>query len=163
MPETIPPIEVVLPLFESNACASIKRVIDTFTQRGAEYGDTWRNSQHLMLRAVFKRFGVVVPDSILNAIACAVLVDVKVQRTEGGYKDDSLIDLIAYAAFLAEEMRQFDPVSPAAELPKPRLIIQQPHDTWGNTALNPNCFHVAAERLDGNGRCCITCGGDMPA
>jgi hypothetical protein len=109
------------PLFESNARATIARVDATFCQRGAEYGDTWRNSQHLMLRAVARRFNITIPESALNAIACAVLVDVKVQRTEGGYKDDTLVDLIAYAAFLAEEMRQFENAAPVIP-PVSRLL-----------------------------------------
>jgi hypothetical protein len=97
------------PLFESNANASIARVTATFGQRGAEYGDTWRNAQWLTMKAVAKKLGVSIPDDALRPIAAAVLCDVKYQRLEGGYKDDSVIDGIAYNANLAEEMLKREP------------------------------------------------------
>jgi hypothetical protein len=105
------------PLFESNANASIARVTSTFGQRGAEYGDTWRNAQWLAFRAVAKRFNLSIPESALRPLCAAVLVDVKYQRLEGGYKDDSIIDGIAYAANLAEEMRVFESPLKSAKCP----------------------------------------------
>lgn len=92
-------------LFESNAEATIKRVQATFRERGGEYGDTWEDCQWLALRAVAKERGVTIPGDSLRAIAAAVLVDVKYQRLQGGWKDDSVIDGIAYQANLAEEMQ----------------------------------------------------------
>lgn len=95
------------PLFEENANATLGRVLKTYAARGAQYGDTWRNSQHLNLRAVFRTLtGHQLPIGICTALAAAVLVDVKCQRSEGGYKDDTMLDEIAYRAFLAEEMEK---------------------------------------------------------
>jgi hypothetical protein len=93
------------PLFETNANASIARVTATFGQRGTEYGDTWRNSQWLCAKAVARELGIALTTDQARKIAAGVLVDVKYQRLEGGYKDDSVIDGIAYASNLAEEMR----------------------------------------------------------
>jgi hypothetical protein len=104
------------PLFESNANASIARVTATFGQRGTEYGDTWRNAQWLAMRAVARKLAVQIPDEALRPLAAAALYDVKYQRLEGGYKDDSVIDGIAYGANLAEEMRK--PASPP-QVPHP--------------------------------------------
>lgn len=92
------------PLFESHANATIERVRATYSQRGGEYGDTWRNCQWLALKAAARKLGVQIPDKFLTAIAAAVLVDVKYQRLEGGYKDDSVVDGIAYQALWAQEM-----------------------------------------------------------
>src|SRR5688572_15668684 len=95
------------PLFEKRAMASIKRVTDTFGQRGAEYGDTMRDCQWLALRAVAKKLGVNIPAGpVARAIAIAGMVDIKYQRYQGGYKDDNGIDGIAYGAFLADEMQE---------------------------------------------------------
>ena len=94
------------PVFETFADATLNRVRATYAQRGTEYGDTWKNSQFLMLKAVAKQLGVEIPDTCLRAISAAVLCDVKYQRMEGGFKDDSLVDGIAYTALLAEEMKR---------------------------------------------------------
>lgn len=95
------------PLFAARANATLNRARDTYSVRGAQYGDTWRDCQWLTLRAVSGRLFVGrLTDSECRRLAAAVLVDVKHQRMQGGYKDDNLIDGINYAALLAEEMRQ---------------------------------------------------------
>lgn len=96
-----------VPLFEENVNATLGRCQNVFRDRGNQYGDTWRNSQHLTLRAAYKEItGDELPLAWCRALAAAVLVDVKQQRLEGGYRDDSLVDGINYQAFLAEEMRK---------------------------------------------------------
>lgn len=114
------------PLFESNANASIARVTSTFGQRGAEYGDTWRNAQWLAFRAVAKRFGLEIPESAIRPLCAAVMVDVKYQRLEGGYKDDSIVDGIAYSANLAEEMRAFEPQPRHIDVSEEPLQVTEP-------------------------------------
>ena len=94
------------PKFESNALATLDAVKATFTQRGTEYGDTWRNCQFITMKAVAGELGCQIKPEHLRALATAAFVDMKYQRSEGGYKADSLIDGIAYAAFLAEEMNE---------------------------------------------------------
>lgn len=92
------------PRFEANAMATLDRVQKTFTQRGAEYGDTWRNCKFITFKSVAKDLGVEVPDEFCRALVTAGFIDMKYQRPEGGYKDDSIIDGIAYMAYLAQEM-----------------------------------------------------------
>lgn len=94
------------PIFETFADATLNRVRGTYATRGTEYGDTWRNAQWLALRATRDKLGLNIPDSMLRAVAAAVLYDVKYQRLEGGFKDDSVVDGIAYGALWAEEMQQ---------------------------------------------------------
>lgn len=101
--KTLPPAQ---PLFEKRALASIARVTATFGQRGNEYGDTMRDCQWLALRAAAKQLGIDIPLEKARAIAIAGMVDIKYQRLQGGYKDDSVIDGVAYATFLADEMQE---------------------------------------------------------
>lgn len=92
--------------FDNHALKTLQRVQATFTQRSSEYGDTWGNCQFLTMKAVAREFGVEVPPWLYRALATAAFVDMKHQRMEGGYKDDSLIDGIAYSCFLAQEMQE---------------------------------------------------------
>ena len=59
-----------------------------------------------------------------------------VQRLEGGYKDDSIIDGIAYAANLAEEMQTATRPIPA----------------------EPPCEHDVARIGDNEEKMCVKCG-----
>ncbi len=113
MPET--------PLFDQRVTATLARCTDTFRSRGDQYGDTWRDCQHLALRAIlFTMWGIKLSDTQCRALASAVLVDVKYQRLEGGYTEDHLIDGINYQAFLADEMREvYAAASPPPLDPRP--------------------------------------------
>jgi len=94
-------------LFGRYADATLARVRALYATRGAEYGDTWASCQWLTLQAVARQTGCRIPLLASRAIAAAVFVDMKHSRMLGGYKDDNLLDGIAYQALLAEEMRQF--------------------------------------------------------
>lgn len=96
------------PQFEHHALASIGRVTATFGQRGTEYGDTWKECQWLALKAICRKYGLTVPEDLWKPIAAAVLCDVKYARLSGGYKDDSIIDGIAYNALLANVVKEVD-------------------------------------------------------
>lgn len=99
--------EETKPLFAARADATLDRVRDTYAGRGLQYGDTWRDCQWLMLRAVVRRAGMGnLCAAECRRIAAAVLCDVKYQRMMGGFNDDHLIDGIAYQALLAEEMKE---------------------------------------------------------
>jgi len=96
-------------LFEQTATATLARVEETFSTRGQEYSDTWRNNRHLALRAVYKKLTErELPIEICNALAAAAFFDAKYSRLEGRFKDDSFIDGIAYSAYLAEEVRRLE-------------------------------------------------------
>jgi hypothetical protein len=96
------------PIFETYADLSFGRVRATYAQRGTEYGDSWRNCQWLAMKATCRKLGIDVPERLLRALAVAALYDVKYQRLEGGYKDDSVIDAMAYGGLWAEEMRRLE-------------------------------------------------------
>lgn len=96
------------PIFETYADLSFGRVRATYAQRGTEYGDSWRNCQWLAMRATCRKLGIEIPERFLRALAVAALYDVKYQRLEGGYKDDSVIDAMAYGGLWAEEMRRLE-------------------------------------------------------
>jgi hypothetical protein len=93
------------PTFERLAGATLARVADTFGQRGTEYGDTMRDCQWLAMKAVAARLGYKIQPEHFRALCIAGFVDMKYQRLQGGYKEDSVVDGIAYAGFLAEDMR----------------------------------------------------------
>ena len=90
--------------FERNADRTLGKVKVIFTQRGAEYSDTWEDGQWLALIAVARRMGIKLSKEQARRLAAAALFDVKYARLSGGYKEDTVIDAIAYAAnFAAEE------------------------------------------------------------
>lgn len=60
------------------------------------------------MKAVASKFCLHINPRLMRAIALAALVDVKYQRGEGGYKDDNIVDGVAYQLVLAEEIRQLD-------------------------------------------------------
>lgn len=93
-------------LFDKYADATLERVKKTYSGRGEEYGDTMRDCQWLTMRAVAQRLGVALPAKYARVIAIAGLLDLKYQRMQGGYKDDNLVDHGAYAAFVAQEMKE---------------------------------------------------------
>jgi hypothetical protein len=93
-------------MFEKRANATLARAAATYSGRGVEYGNTWADHcQWLAMKSTAKHLGVEVPDRFFRAFALAAIVDQKRQRLEGGYKDDSVLDGIAYEAAWAEEMR----------------------------------------------------------
>lgn len=105
------------PIFETYADLSFGRVRATYAQRGTEYGDSWRNCQWLAMKATCRRLGITIPEEFLRALAVAALYDVKYQRLEGGYKDDSVIDAMAYGGLWAEEMRRLDDADSSRKKP----------------------------------------------
>lgn len=98
------------PIFETYTDATLDRVRETYAQRGTEYGDSWKHCQWLTMKAVCRKLGFLIPEDMLRAVAVAALCDVKHNRLEGGYKDDTIIDSIAYHGLLAEEMRRLEPL-----------------------------------------------------
>src|SRR5579872_6363006 len=94
------------PFFETAGNATTQRAAAIASQRGNDYGDTWRDCQWLALKATAEELGIRIPAACLRAVACAALVDIKYQRLQGGYGDDHLLDGINYQKVLAEEMRR---------------------------------------------------------
>lgn len=100
------PVPIIGPLFDLNASETLQRVEKIFCQRGAEYGDSWRHAQWLAIKATAKTMGVTLDTEQARKIAAAALVDVKYQRLEGGYKEDTVDDGIAYNANWAALMKR---------------------------------------------------------
>jgi hypothetical protein len=105
------------PLFDDLADATLERVNQTYTHthengRGAQYGDTMRECRFLTQTAVERELvqldydETCTPQTWGLAVFLAGMVDMKLERMRGGYKDDNLVDLIAYAAALAELMKR---------------------------------------------------------
>ena len=94
------------PKFESNADATLDRVRATYSQRGSEYADTWGTCRFLKMKAVAKELGSKIDERHYRALATAAFCDMKDERMSGGWKDDSMVDGIAYDASLVQEMRE---------------------------------------------------------
>lgn len=92
------------PLFEHHADATLERVRATYAQRGKEYADTWRDAQFLAMQATAKQLGLKLDTDQCRKLAAAAFVDMKYSRLSGGYKDDSVVDGIAYQALWCELM-----------------------------------------------------------
>jgi len=92
------------PLFEERADRTLDKVRAVYAQRGGEYADTWRTCRFLAMKAVSMKLNLEIRDEYLRALATAAFVDMKYERLGGGFKDDSIIDGIAYGAFLVDEM-----------------------------------------------------------
>ena len=96
-----------IPLFEQRVTATMKRCTDTFRSRGDQYGDTWRDCQHLALRAaIFQMFGLKPNKVQCEALSAGVMVDLKYQRMQGGYDHDHPIDGINYQAYFQDAMME---------------------------------------------------------
>jgi hypothetical protein len=93
------------PKFETNADATLDRVRATYSQRGGEYADTWGTCRFPVMTSVAKELGISISPQYFRALASAALCDMKNERMTGGWKEDNMIDGIAYDAFLVEEMR----------------------------------------------------------
>lgn len=97
--------EYLSPRINRNALPVLAECCEVMGSRGMEYGDTWENNRWLAVIAVARQFDIHLSISAARAIGAAAMVDVKYSRLEGGYKDDSLVDGINYAANLVGEMR----------------------------------------------------------
>jgi len=103
---------MIAPLFDSNASKTLAKVSATFNQRGNEYGDTWRDCQWLNMKAAAGLAGLTLDTATARLLAAAALSDVKYQRMQGGWKDDTIVDRIAYDANLAAEVETYVAATP---------------------------------------------------
>lgn len=100
------------PTFESFADATLAKVRATYGQRGVEYADSWNiETFHSPFTDLVIQQNANTKSGLTNAglkrlLAAAALCDVKLSRMSGGYKEDTLIDLIAYIAFLNSALNE---------------------------------------------------------
>lgn len=82
----------------------LEEVRPTYAERGAQYADTWdpKNTSLHFTREAFAALRDIYPESIgpkeIQLLHLAALVDVKISRMTGGFRSDTVIDLIAYLA-----------------------------------------------------------------
>lgn len=110
------------PLFEERVMSTLARATEIFKTRGQQYGDSWRDCQFLAIKSAAKELGLNIKENHCRAIAAAALYDIKYQRLQGGYREDSIDDGINYGAFLAAEMRAIkesenSPAEPWKDIP----------------------------------------------
>ncbi len=110
--------------FPESADSTIEKVRQTYTTREGEYGDSFHldNQAPGFLRTTLARFGVTVTPEQLRLIQLASLIDTKMQRMIGPFKEDTLVDLIAYVAVYNELRAKYErrddapnPTAPAGE------------------------------------------------
>lgn len=102
------------PTFERFADTTLDKVRATYAQRGQEYADSWDLSQYaspftdLALTEINKHeyLGDLSPEA-KRLIANSSMLDVKLSRLGGGYKEDTLIDMIAYLAFFTQALSEY--------------------------------------------------------
>lgn len=123
------------PTFETYVEDTLNRATSICTQRGTEYKDSWANPSTKMLDAVCANLKVEIPEYAKRAIMLAVLVDVKYNRLDGGYKDDTILDSINYNAALAAEMQR---LSGEVESSSARMLPIITDSNKIQTINNPN-------------------------
>lgn len=86
------------PLFEEMASPILAECGGVFTERGTQYGDTWRNCQWVKMKAAGRLLGLKLTNVQCAILAASAFCDIKYQREEGGYKRDNPVDGINYEA-----------------------------------------------------------------
>lgn len=84
--------------FERCADTAISEVRAIFAQRGADYADTWseENAAAHFTREAEKALRGDTSTRAIQLRHLAALIDVKISRMTGGYKSDTVADLVAY-------------------------------------------------------------------
>ena len=94
--------------FISSATSTIKEVVSTMQERGTEYCDSWgKDSVWLITKSVVKKLtGNDLTDENCKAIGLAVFADQKYCRLLGGYKKDTVLDMIPYLSALVDKLNK---------------------------------------------------------
>lgn len=96
--------------------------------RGEQYGDSWgEDGRFVNTRQAYAAVSHLLNNHIvagseitiaIRLIAIAAMVDVKINRMVGGYKEDTFIDLANYSAGLVKAWREFNHVLSVARFAK---------------------------------------------
>jgi hypothetical protein len=94
--------------FISAATNTLKEVAGTMQERGAQYSDSWgKDAAWYLTKAIVKKHtNVEVDEDALTAIGLAVFIDQKYSRLIGGYKKDTVLDMVPYLAALANKVKE---------------------------------------------------------
>lgn len=88
-------------------------------QRGGEYCDSWGEGRFdntwQAVKDCVSHWGLILIDAkarkiALRMVALSAMVDVKIARMGGGYKEDTFIDLNNYNLGLVEARREFSKI-----------------------------------------------------
>jgi len=93
-------------LFAEYASESLRECLATFEERGVQYGDTMRESRFVTMEAVARELGCKIDPQHFRALAIAGMVDIKYWRNLAGFKQDTLLDMINYAAFTVQDVKR---------------------------------------------------------
>jgi hypothetical protein len=109
------------PTFERTADAALDETRAIYSQRGAEYSDSWalENLVDTFTRSTLARFGVNLTDEQVRLLQLAALADVKDQRIGAGgpFKRDSYIDGLAYRAAYITLRAEYEETHPGGGPP----------------------------------------------
>jgi hypothetical protein len=94
--------------FIDNATSILTEVVKIMDERGQQYADTWGKDGcwHLTRAILAKYSDTKFDETALKAIALASFCDQKYSRFAGGYKEDTVIDLIPYLGALANLLKK---------------------------------------------------------
>lgn len=93
--------------FIDNATVTLGKVTKIMQERGQQYADTWGKDGcwHLTKSVLEQYTDTKFEETALKAIALASFCDQKYSRFAGGYKEDTVIDLIPYLGALANLLK----------------------------------------------------------
>lgn len=113
--------------FPESADATLDKVRATYATREGEYGDSYHldNQTAVFLKPLLRRFGVDLSPTQLRLVQLATMIDVKLQRLGGPFKEDTTVDLIAYLSVYNELRSQYE-ASKTAPNPSPTAGASQP-------------------------------------
>lgn len=139
--------------FNKAADTTIDRAAKISNQRAGEYHDSWSVDQlHTpYLDNLLRDFPTAPPvfaRQYKRLIVMASMIDIKISRMGGGWKDDTCIDLINYVAAYCQLRNEFNAnfeVNAKTERPKP--VLDRLPGTY-NTAPFPQDMVNAAKNYD---------------
>lgn len=102
--------EIVKKAAFNEACdATLGACLSVSNQRGGEYADSWglENQVTRFLDATLRKIGDDRSPSAKRLIMAATMCDVKISRTLGAWKDDTILDLINYLGALRSWMAEY--------------------------------------------------------
>ena len=92
--------------FAENSIPVLIESMEILIKREEEYSDTWELCQWLAMKAIARKYSLLLPQHLARELAAAAFVDIKYSRLAGGFKEDTLIDLVNYITNLVGESRE---------------------------------------------------------
>lgn len=138
--------------FDAGADKTLDAVRAIYAQRGEEYGDSWRleNMTTTFTEAVLRRMNVQAAPTMLRLLQLASLVDVKESRLKNGpYKQDSVIDGIAYRALFDALWER--PESSQPQVTKKHFHLTRHGDIVGENGTQAECASEWCQRAAASG------------